>query len=523
MSKPYVIARVGDLRDGEMKEVEVAEGRKVLLVVIDGEYRVLGATCPHYGAPLAQGLLYEGRIRCPWHHSVFDAGSGGLREPPALDGLPRFEVRIDGDRIVAVLPDEMPASCHAPMAAPDPAADPRTFVIVGSGAAGLAAAETLRQDGYRGRVVMLTGEDHLPYDRTDLSKPYLRNADARKPYLRCAEFYGKYGIEVLTGHHVEAVDPAGKTVLCRGGARIAWDRLLLATGAAPRRLGAPGEDLENVLYLRSLDDCERIRGLASAGSGRAVLVGASFIAMEVAAALVVRGFSVTIAAPEPVPFEATLGKEIGGMYRSAHEQKGVSFRLGARVDRFEGAGGRVAEVVLADGERLAAGLVVIGIGVRPVTGYLKGFDKHEDGSLLVDRQFRVSGDVFAAGDIARFPDWRTGEPIRIEHWRVAEQHGRAAAHNMAGRNAGYSDVPFFWTNQHYVITSYVGYARGWDEIVLDGDLEERRFLAFYLKGGRVLAAAGCEEARKMCLMAEILKDPDPPPLDLVRRKLADLR
>ena len=411
MATERVLARVDELKEGEMKEVEVSEDLTLLLLRLDGEFRVFGGKCPHHGASLAEGILYDRHIRCPWHHAVFDAQTGHVRDLPSLDSIPRFDVRVEGDKVIV----------------------------------------TLRQEDFRGRILMLTREPHLPYDRTDLSKPYLRKPDARKPFLRSASFYEKNGIEILTGHEVTRVDPEGKTLSCGNGKELSFDRLLLATGASPRRLGVPGEDLENVLYLRSLDDCEALRAQVRQHA-RAVVVGASFIAMEVCAALVERGLSVTVVAPESVPFEGTLGPEIGRMYQRAHEDKGAVFQLGNKVDRFEG-NGKLRRVLLQGGEGLEADLAVLGVGVQPVTGYLKGTALARQGDLQVDGWQCLTEEVYAAGDVVLFPDWRTKEPIRIEHWRVAQQQGQVAARNMVGRPTTFEGAPFFWTNQYFVITS----------------------------------------------------------------------
>jgi NADPH-dependent 2,4-dienoyl-CoA reductase/sulfur reductase-like enzyme/nitrite reductase/ring-hydroxylating ferredoxin subunit len=517
MTTDHVLAGVDELKDGEMKEIEISEDLTLLLVRQGGEFRVFGGTCPHHGASLAEGLLHDRHIRCPWHHAVFDAETGQVEDVPSLDSIPRFDVRIEGDKVVVTLPDTPPKACTPDMVRPEPAQDGRTFVILGTGAAGMTAAETLRREGFLGKILMLTRDAHLPYDRTDLSKPYLRKPEAKKPFVRSAEFYKKHGIEIMTDHEVTRADLNAKTLFLWNGKELSYDQLLLATGALPRRLGVPGEGLKNVLLLRNLDDCEAIREVAQKGA-RAVVVGASFIAMEVCAALIDRGLSVTVVAPESVPFEATLGPEIGRMYRKAHEDKGVIFQLGNKVDRFEGEG-KLARVLLKGGEGLEADLAVLGVGVEPVTGYLEGAAFSKDGGLEVDGWQRVTDGVYAAGDMARFPDWRTKEPIRIEHWRVAQQQGQVAARNMVGRASTFQGAPFFWTNQYFVITSYVGFAEGWEEIVFEGDPGEQRFVALYVRSGRVLAAAGCGEERRMCLLSEILGAPESPKLAEVKEQL----
>jgi len=517
MSNERVLARVDELKEGEMKEVEISEDLTLLVVRVEGEFRVFGGSCPHHGASLAEGILHDKHIRCPWHHAVFNAKTGIVKDVPALDSIPQFDVRIEGDSVVVTLPDAPPKACTPQMARPDFDQDGRTFAIVGTGAAGVTAAETLRREGFQGRILMLTRETHAPYDRTDLSKPYLRKPDAKKPFLRSGEFYKEKGIEIVTNHEVTRVDSGARRLFCGNGKQVSYDQLLLATGALPRRLGVPGESLKNVLVLRSLDDCETLRALAEQ-QARVVVVGASFIAMEVSAALVERGLSVTVVAPESVPFEQTLGPEIGRMYQKTHEAKGVTFRLGNQVDCFEGEG-KLAQVLLKGGEALETDLAVLGVGVEPVTGYLEESALSQKGGVEVDGSQRVTDGVYAAGDMARFPDWRTKEPIRIEHWRVAQQQGQVAARNMVGHSSTFQGAPFFWTNQYFVITSYVGFAKQWDEIVFEGDPSEQRFVALYVKGERVLAAAGCAEERKMCWLSEILGASESPTLSTVRQQL----
>jgi len=519
METVHIVAKADELAEGQMKEIAVG-GARILLLRSDGRFRAFASACPHQGAPLAEGLLHAGHIRCPWHMASFDADTGALRDPPALDCLPPLDVRVEGDEVVVKLPQTMPTACEPAMVRPDPAADGRTFVILGAGAAGEAAAEQLRRDGFRGRLLLITREPHRPYDRTELSKTYLKKPSAPRPLLRPDGFYKTHGIEVLTGCEAQEVDVAAKTICLAGGDRLRYDRLLLATGGSPRTLGVAGEELANVYRLRSLDDCERIRAAAAAGP-RVVIVGAGFIAMEVSAALAKAASSVTVVAPESVPLGRVFGERIGRMYQQAHQAKGVAFRLGHTVERF--VGDRSLEAVVLDsGERLEADLAVVGVGVRPATDYLTGLDVNEDGSISVDRHMQAGEDVWAAGDIARLPDWRTGGPIRIEHWRVAQQQGRMAGRNMAGIETDCRDVPFFWTDQFMLITDYLGHARQWDEVIFDGDPDQRRFVAFYLQAGRVVAAAGCEQSRKMCLLAELLRAEEPEPIERVREQLAEL-
>ncbi len=503
MSIDAVVAKVNDLADGEMKEVTVGE-TKVLLTRIKGKFHAIGGICTHYGGHLAEGALCGDRVYCPWHQSAFNVISGDLEEVPGLDAVPRFEVRIEGENVIVQVPEGASDRRTMPMAKLDPQKDKRTFIILGAGGAGLAAAETLRQDGFQGRIVMISKDTTLPYDRPEVSKGYLKGDSPKEgmPW-RSPEFFQEHGIEVLLSQEVSEVDAGAHTIKFKEAPSLKYDTLLLATGGQARRLEVPGAGLGNIFTLRTMDDTDQIVAAAANGS-RAVCVGASFIGMEVAAGLTKRGMKVTVVAPGTVPFEKTLGPEIGRMWQQIHEENGVAFRMEARVARFEG-GGFVKQVILEDGRRLDADLVVVGVGVKPATEFLKGVPRHPDGSLTVDQQMRVMEGVYAAGDLARFPDWRTGELIRIEHWRLALQLGRIAAHNMAGKNLGYSGVPFFWTDQFDNMMQYVGYVSGWDEIIYQGKPSDRRFLAYYVKGNQVLAVAGMQHEREMAALAELMR------------------
>lgn len=513
MSTEHKLAKLADVPDGGMLNVEVDE-HNILLIRNGDEIRAFIGTCPHQGAALADGLCREGRVRCPWHHAVYDADSGDVLQPPSLDSLPKLDARVDGEDVVVATRDDMPSARIPEMAPLDTDADGRTFAIVGAGAAGAMAAETLRREGYQGRIVLITREDHRPYDRTELSKSYLGSADAKTPYLRPEGFYDEHGIELWTACEVTQVDVGAKTIAFADRDALSYDKCLIATGGIPRTLGAPGADLDGVVTLRSLEDCERLRERARKG-GRAVVVGASFIAMEVAASLNKRGMHVTIVAPESMPFDWTLGEQIGRKYRDVHEKKGNEFRLEHKVERFEG-DGKLAAIVLDDGERIEAELAVVGVGVGPATELLEGVEVNSDGSVNVDGHMRLAEDAYAAGDIARFPDPRTGRPIRIEHWRVAQQQGQVAAKCMLGANAVYDETPFFWTEQFMVIVDHAGRAPSWDDIFFDGDPRGKAFLGYYVKDGRVLAASGSMTDRKLALVAELIRATEPPTVESVR-------
>ena len=347
-------------------------------------------------------------------------------------------------------------------------------------------------------------EDRLPYDRTVLSKYALSGTQGgEKSPLQDAAFYARHRIERRVGE-VASVDAGARAVVFADGARLAYDAALVATGGVPRPLELPGAGLDGVFLLRTADDAERIV-VAAGGAKRAVVLGAGFIAMEAAASLCERGLGVTVVAPQQAPFEKQLGAEVGGAFRRLHERQGVAFRLGAQAAAIEGEG-RVQAVVLKDGSRLPAELVVAGLGVRPATEMLRGVERREDGGVTTDAGLGIGPGLFAAGDIAAFPLRGDGASVRVEHWRVAEQHGRVAALNMLGRRVAYDAVPYFWTIHFKKRLDYAGHAEKWDEVVIDGELETPDFAAFYVQDGRVAAVAGWGRDRAMVAAIGLLAE-----------------
>ncbi|MGB7415757.1 MAG: FAD-dependent oxidoreductase [Thermosynechococcaceae cyanobacterium] len=495
-----IVAHVQDWPEGQMQQVAVGE-TEILLAKVNGKFYAVGANCSHYGAPLVQGVLKGDRIACPWHHACFKITTGDQLEPPGLDALPQFEVRVENDAVMVRVPESAQQQRTPTMAKHQPETDARTFVILGAGAAGSAAAEMLRQQGFQGRVVMITGDRQLPYDRTLLSKAYLQGQAESAP-LRSADFYQQAEIEVWTGQTVTHVEPDTQTLTVADGSTLNYDKLLLATGGKARRLTVPGADLDQILTLRQFADAEQILSAAESAQ-HIVIVGSSFIGMEAAASLA-KDHSITVVSRSAVPFEKTLGKAIGQMFQQGHETNGVQFRLGTQVKEFKG-NGKVTDVVLDSGESLPADLVILGIGVEPATDYLSDIDLNDDGSIPVNEYLQVTEHLYAAGDIAQFPNPQTGQPTRIEHWRLAAQHGRIAACNMLGQNVVFKGVPFFWTGQFDLKLRYAGHAEDWDEIVIQGNLSEYEFLAFYIKADRVLAVAGCGCDREMAAITELMR------------------
>lgn len=502
--REIAVAKVNDVEEGQMKAFTIGD-HKILLTRINGDLHAFGETCPHYGAPLEEGILNGTRIVCPWHHASYDATTGDVLEPPSLDALPVYQLKISGDDVIVVLPDDVPGSRIPKMTRRDES-DERVFVIIGAGAAGNAAAQTLREDGFKGRIIVVTQEDRLPYDRPQLTKEYLegQSDDAALP-LRSDEFYSERDIEFMVRSKVTKVSIADRIVTFENGETLKYDSVLLTSGGIPRTLAVPGADLPGVFTLRSWDDSSAIIK-ACEGASRVAIVGTSFIGMEAAYSLSQRQLSVTVIGVDSVPFKKALGSEIGTLFQQLHEANGVSFKLNTNVAGFEGSE-KVEAVVLENGERIPADLVVVGVGVRPATDFIEGIELLQDGSVAVDEFFRAADNVFAAGDIVTFPYWYTGERLRIEHWRTAEQQGRIAGHNMAGKRIPYRSVPFFWTNQVGLYFRYVGYAKEWDDIIVlvQREVSSTAFTAYYIKDNRVIASAGNDTEKEMAAIEELMR------------------
>ena len=365
-------------------------------------------------------------------------------------------------------------------------ADPRTFAIVGASLAGAKAAETLREEGYDGRLVLLGAEHERPYERPPLSKDYLRGESERAgAYVHEAAFYSEQEIELRTGAAVTGLDVSTRELELEGGERLGYDRLLLATGAEPRRLNVPGADLEGVHLLRTFRDSDALRDRLDAG-GRLVVVGAGWIGSEVAASARQRGLEVTVVAPEAVPLERVLGPEVGAIYRDLHRDNGVEMRMEDGVAAFEGAG-RVERVRTQDGAVIDCDAVVVGVGATPRTQLAAAAGLAVENGVLVDGRLETSAPgIFAAGDIANQLHPLLGR-LRVEHWDNALHQGPAAARSMLGTAESYARAPYFFSDQYDVGMEYSGHATSWDRVVFRGDPASREFIAFWLAEGRVLA------------------------------------
>ncbi len=472
---------VADLADGIPLLGHVGDA-PVILVRRGHEIFATGAICTHYHGPLAKGLVVNETVRCPWHHACFSLRNGEVLNAPGLSPLPCWRTEQQGDKVL--VREKRPVTVHSARSAPRNAIPPSSVVIVGGGAAGDSAAVTLRFCGYQGPIALVSAEDSLPPNRPNLSKDYLAGTtpEAWVP-IRSEKFYAQQNITLLRNTRVAAIDAKSRHVQLADGQQLGYGALLLATGAEPVRPPIPGAQLPQVHYLRSIADSRGIIAAVEAGAKHFVVIGASFIGLEVAASLRARAVEVQVVAPEKIPMERVFGARLGEFVRKLHISKGVRFNLGRGVTAIS-----ETHVTLDDGSRLPADAVVMGVGVRPVLTLAGQAGLNLDRGVLVSEYLETStAGIYAAGDIARWPDVSSGTRIRVEHWAVAQQQGRVAAHNMLGLHTAYRTVPFFWS-QHYDVTlNYVGHAEHWDHIEEQGDPDKYDCAFTYTLAGRCVA------------------------------------
>ncbi len=489
------VAHISQLADGAITRAKVADTD--IVIVRDGEFiNAFGANCPHAGAPLAEGALCNHRLVCPWHKATFCARDGSLLEPPAFDGLIRYPVRIEGDDVL-VSPEPI-GSLPEP-----PQLDGRSVLILGSGAAGTSAAVALRDAGYFGRITMIGNEALEPYDRTVLSKFVLADMKPSEvPALRPDAYWTEHRIDRLDAT-IARVDTAARRVHLADATILNYDAAVLATGATANVPALPGANLRRVHTLRDRQDAAAIVAVATQGA-HAVIVGSSFIGLEAASALLQRGVHVTVVSPEKVPFGRQFGPEIGAMFRRLHQSNGTVLRLGEEVEAIAGTDTADA-VLLKGGERLPADFVILGVGVSPATGFVDGVRKARDGGILVDATLRAADGLYVAGDSACFPF--AGDHLRIEHWRVAQQHAQVAALNIAGRTTHYDSVPFFWTYHFGKRFEYLGHAENWDRLHIDGELDDHRFVALQIRDETIVGVVACQRERTTAVLIERMRHP----------------
>lgn len=471
----------------------------VLLVCAGEAVYAIGATCTHYGAPLIDGIVVEDTIRCPWHHACFALKSGAMLRPPALNDLAIWKVEEkDGKIFVRERLAEAPRASLASVGLPD------SIVILGGGAAGQVAAETLRREGYEGPVTLVSADQDAPYDRPVLSKDYLAGkAQPDWVALRDAAFYAAQKIDLRLGAAVSALDVGNRELRFAEGQPLRYGALLLATGAQPVALDISGDGLPHVHLMRSLKDANGLIAKLDTASN-CVVIGASFIGLEVAAALRQRGKTVHVVAPDKIPMARIMGEAIGTMVLELHRSQGVIFHLETRPKAIT-----ETAVILDNGEEIAADLVVAGIGVRPVTALAEAAGLATDRGVLVDDYLETSvPGIYAAGDIARWPDALSGDRIRVEHWVVAERQGQVAVRNMLGRREAFTAAPFFWSQHYETAIRYVGHAENYDDIPIDGDVAAKDFTATFYRGSKTLAVITVGRDKE-ALRAEVAFESEP--------------
>jgi apoptosis-inducing factor 3 len=467
---------IDKLADGEML-LGHAFGEQVLVARRGDELFAIGATCTHYGGPLAKGLMVDCTVHCPWHHARFDLRTGEAVAAPALNDVSCYSIaKRDNRFFVTGKIDKKPAR--------KPKSSPASVIIIGAGAAGGAAAEMLRREGYDGPVTLLGMDEFLPYDRPNLSKDYLAgNAPEEWIPLRPPEFYREQKIDTLTNTTVTAIDPKTKQVTLSDGRSLGYGALLIATGAEPVRLAIPGNDLAHVCYLRTLADSRRIIEKAK-DAKRAVVIGACFIGLEVAWSLRERKLEVAVVGKGSLPLEKVLGRELGNLIHQTHEANGVKFHLGRMPKAIQD-----RQVQLDDGTILDCDLVVVGIGVRPNTALAEKAGVAIDDGVLVNEFLETSvPGIFAAGDIARWPDPRSGR-IRVEHWVVAQRQGQTAARNILGAQEPFNLPPYFWSNHFDLQIRYVGHGSGENRASVSGDLKAKDASVIFRDGDKLTAVA----------------------------------
>lgn len=468
----------------------------VLVARSNGSLYAIGATCTHYGGPLAEGLLVGDTVHCPWHHACFSLKTGEPLRAPALDRVTCYRVEETAGTIFVRDAVEPPSLYLRTLSSP-----PTSIVIIGAGAAGVAAAEMLRRCGYADSIKLFDQLTTPPVDRPNLSKDYLAGtAEEEWVNLRPDDFYTSHNIELIRGKRVSRIDTKAHTIITDDGAITKFSALLLATGSSPVHLPVPGADLPTVHYLRTLDDSKAIITAAQSGK-RAVVIGASFIGLEVAASLRARDVSVTVVAPESLPLERILGAELGSMVKALHESKGVIFKLGASVKSIT-----PDAVQLGDGSSLPADFVVVGVGVRPDVALAREAGISVDNGVVVSATLETSAPgVFAAGDIASWPDPRSGR-IRVEHWVVAQRQGQAAARNMLGANEPFTLTPFFWSQHYDLRINYVGRSSPDDAREVDGDPMDHDCTVRYMPSRDAISAQADVGRDRSSLLAEARLD-----------------
>ncbi|MCJ1436208.1 hypothetical protein MMC27_005586 [Xylographa pallens] len=519
MAQEYKLKGISslDLKNGEKREVEVdgIEGGKVLLAKMNDKTHAMSANCTHYGAPLKNGVLTpDGRLTCPWHGACFNLATGDVEDAPALDPLAKFDI-LEKNGSVYIKGEEatIKASRRSLNHKCSPQG-PEKVVIVGGGSGTMGTIQALRENGYKSPITIISREPYLPIDRTKLSKALMK--DVSKLLLRPEDYYTSAGIEKVTDE-VTSVDFSKKAVSTKSGKSYPYTKLVLASGGTPKKLPLPGfKELNKIFVLRTIQDVEAILSAVGDGKKKIVIIGSSFIGMEVGNTLSKEN-DVTIVGMEKQPMERVMGEEVGKIFRGLIEKNGVKFRMEAGVDKATPSKSKsedVGAIHLKDGTVLDADLVVLGVGVAPATEYLKesgNVKLMDDGSLKCNELFEVEGlkDVYAIGDISTYPyhgPGGNGSLTRIEHWDVAQNAGRSVGLHIAQPTSKpKSFIPVFWSALGSQLRYCGNTVNGWDDLVLKGQPDEGKFAAYYAKGDEVVAVASMQMDPIMTKCAELMR------------------
>ncbi|XP_020288513.1 apoptosis-inducing factor 3 isoform X2 [Pseudomyrmex gracilis] len=486
-----VVCKQEDINENEMKLLPLGDDEgKVLLVKQKGQLHAIGTKCTHYGALLHTGALGEGRVRCPWHGACFNIKTGDIEDYPGLDSLPCYKVSVDDAGLVHVKArrKDLETNRRLKDMSPYNSDNAKTVVIIGGGPAGATCAESLRQEGFTGRVVMVCREDVVPYDRIKVSKDL--NFDVHKSALRQPTFYDEHHIETKLGVEATGLDTAQNVVKLSNNENLKYDHLFICTGSKPRMPTVPGCDLSNIFVLRNYTDSRGVYSLLSPEK-HVVVLGLSFIGMEAAAYCVDKCASVTVVGRDTVPLRSIFGVDIGDRIRKEHETKGVKFIFRNNIKQFISREGEtvVAKVELTDGQILSADIAIVGIGSTFYTDWMKdsSVGMRDDGTVVVDKHLRTNvTNVYAGGDIAYAPIYGSDDVLAaIGHYPLAHYHGKIAASNICGKETALRAVPFFWTNLFGRNYRYAGYGKP-TSMKIHGSLEKLEFFAYYLKDGKVI-------------------------------------
>lgn len=502
-----IVCNESDIQENEMKQLNFDEDSKILLIKQNGKLTAIGNKCSHYGAPLHTGSLGDGRVRCPWHGACFNTQTGDIEDFPGLDSIPCYKVRVEKDGQVKVQAKKSVLDKNKrikDMVRRDENND-QTFIVIGGGPSAGVCVETLRQEGFTGRIVMICKENTQPYDRVKVSKTL--DPDLSKIQFRNLEFYDEHSIEIMLGVEATKLDTSSKTVTCSNGYVIKFDKMYIATGSKAIKVSIPGWELENIFTIRDHADAVAINTLVSKDLD-VVCLGSSFIALEAAAALVKKVKSVTVIGRDNVPLKPSFGEVIGQRVLELFKENNVNMVMKSGIKEILGVDGKVSEVELIDGTKLPCGMVIMGTGSRFFTDFLKDSEIkiNQNGSIDTDINLMTNiRDIYAGGDIANAPVCTIeNERATIGHYQLAQYHGRIAAKNMAGKVEALQAVPFFWTMLFGKSFRYSGYGKASD-VKIVGSVEELKFVAFYLDGeNNVIATASCNRDPVVAQYAELM-------------------